>query len=197
MTAARAVPFLSDETWDAIVAAAYPMTPDAEARAALDQCLHDHAGLQRDPQSIRAARDFWRELADLAERLGDMLLEAKLRTPWTIADPDRPQRELRAVRDVQRNAEAHAEGLAIAARVRERRADPAREWLYWRLFGIWSTHFGGELVCSIPPTGGAPYGHLIRFMQAVLEHALDERASPHTIRNAIRREQQRRGVWPL
>jgi len=182
------MPATSDETWDAIAAAAYPVTLDSEARDALDQCLRDYRGLQRDPRRILTMRDLWRKQAQHLKAAGEVASEiSKLSRSFIDCD---------SIREMQERAEAIADGLAMAARVRQGKQDPAREWLYWRLFGIW-TSVGGELVCSTPPKGGKPYGPLISFVATVFERALHEQVSPHTIRNAIKRERQRRGLGSI
>jgi hypothetical protein len=188
----RRAPAFSDEVWREIVKAAAPMTPDDQAPAAMDECIHAYFGLQVDPERLRQSRDRWRKVAKLARELGHELYEVKRRTPWTVPDSDRPQRDLRAVRSVQYHAESQVEGFEMRLHARQGRRDPSRGWLWGRLFGIWTDHFGGRLTVTVPPGGGALTGALVRFFAVVFDRVLDETVSPHTIRDGIRRERKRR-----
>ena len=94
------------------------------------------------------------------------------------------------------------EGYSILVKTYAGRQDPAREWLYWRLMGIWTDTFRGELGSS-KARGRPPYGPLIRFLSTVVGFALEiagELASDlggnpppaDTLRDGIDREKQRR-----
>jgi hypothetical protein len=173
-------PAVSEAAWRAILYAAAPMKPDAQARAALDECIHAYSLLPVDPEKLHADRDQWNKVATLARDLAHELFQIKRRTPWTVHDPERPQRQLRAVIEVQRYAERQVEGRDVLLQARQGRRDPEREWLFQNLFEIWVAHFAGRLTVS-------RRGPLVRFISAVFEHLLGESISPETIRDAARR----------
>jgi hypothetical protein len=189
---ARRAPVLIDARWEAIQAAAAPHVGSDQARADIDEALYAYSGLLRDPEQLAVERERWRRIAKLARALAAELFAVKRQTPWRDDDPDRPMRDLKAARVIEYRAENYAEGLDMMVRSRQGRQDPARAWLYWRLFQIWSECFGGVLAVTVPPDGGPPSGPLVRFVLAVTADVLDPPATPYAIRSAVRRERPRR-----
>ena len=192
MTAVRRLPELTDAQWLDVVAAAAPYAPTAQARAAVEECLRNYRGHQRDPAAVREARERWQRVAKLSRALAHELFEIKRRTPWTTYDPDQPRRSLRAVRVEQYRAETNVETLDRLAHAMRGRSDPATEWFYERLFAIWTDEFGGKFRTTQPVDGSPPIGPLVDFVLAVAQHVMEPLPSPHTIRDAMRREQRRR-----
>jgi hypothetical protein len=185
----RHPPAISDEHWQRIVDAAAPYVADDKARLELDQCLHEYSHLPIDPVRLEHERGQVHQIAELAASLARLLFRRKRIEPWSDHDPDRPARHLREVTDIRYRYEILATGYAIMARAREGRQNPEREWLYWRLFGIWTKHFGGRLGISYK---SRPRGPLIRFVLVVTEDLLDPPPSGFEVRNAVNRERRRR-----
>jgi hypothetical protein len=185
----RRAPAFPDEVWQAIVDAAAPRTPDDQAHAALNDCIHNYFMRRVDPEELRRGRDRWSKVAELARALGRELYEIKRRTPWTEDDPERPLRDLRAVKAVQFHAETQTENYAPL--LRGRRSDAAREWLWQSLLRIWTDNFGGKLSVT-KPRRRAPTGPLVRFVATVFEHVFDQKISPYTVQDVVRRESERR-----
>jgi hypothetical protein len=184
----RRAPAFPDEVWQAIVDAAAPRTPDDQAHAALNDCIIDYFGLRKDRKTLHRGHDLWSETARLTGELGRKLWEIKR---WTAYDSERLRRDMRTVISLQFHAEAQTEGLDVLLRARQGRRDPAREWLWWRLLAIWTDHFGGK-VSVTKPRHGVPNGPLVRFITTVFERVLDEKISPHTLQDVVRRESERR-----
>ena len=183
-----APPILTEDHWQAILKAVAPLSAAVDidrARRDLEDCLRDYAGLRREPEDLKAAREEWRQidklLADLAARYHRL----------------KRQRDLLALEPLQKWAKAVVEAYDMRLRARQGRRDPARDWLVERLFDIWVDCFGGKLAVTTPPVGGPPRGPLVRFIPAVLtpltpalwEHDLP---SPGTIRKLVRQERRRR-----
>jgi len=185
-----APPILTEDHWQAILKAVAPLSAAVDidrARRDLEDCLRDYAGLRRSPKDLKAARKEWRQidkqLANLAARYHRL----------------KRQRDLLALEPLQKWAKAVIEAYDMRLRARQARRDPAREWLFGRLFEIWTNSFGGKLAVTTPPGGGPPRGPLVRFVLAVLtpltptlwEHDLP---TPHAIRKLARQEQRRRAA---
>jgi hypothetical protein len=178
---ARRAPVFPDAAWKAVVTAATPMKPDAQARKALYECIATYL-TPLDLEQLHRTAAMWRDVHESARELSNKLLEIRRRIP-DVDDPERPLRQLRAVKEVQFHAEKQLEGY----RLLERGHDPTREWLWSRLFAIWIDHFGGKLT-----VGRA--GPLARFVAAVFEQGLGEKMKVETFRDAARRERERRRI---
>lgn len=190
MAQKRAAPILTEDHWQAILKAAAPLSAAADtdrARRELESCLRDYAGLRREPEDLKAAREEWRQidklLADLAARYHRL----------------KRQRDLLALEPLQKWAKAVVEAYDMRLRARQGRRDPARDWLVERLFDIWVDCFGGKLAVTTPPSGGQPRGPLIRFIHAVLTPLTltlweDDLPPPGTIRRLARQHQRRRAA---
>ena len=190
MAQKRAAPILTEDHWQAILKAAAPLSAAADtdrARRELVSCLRDYAGLRREPEDLKAAREEWRQidklLADLAARYHRL----------------KRQRDLLALEPLQKWAKAVVEAYDMRLRARQGRRDPARDWLIERLFDIWTDCFGAKLAVTTPPSGGQPRGPLIRFIHAVLTPLTltlweDDLPPPGTIRRLARQHQRRRAA---
>src|SRR5262245_48383667 len=159
--------------------------PDEQAYAALDDCIHKYSMLPVDTEKLKRDRERWSKVAGLARELGRQLYEIKRRTPWTAHDPERPLRDLRVVKSLQFHAETQIEEYDLLVRAHQGQQDLARKWLWWRLLAIWTDHFGGRLSEGVS-------GPLVRFITSVFEHVLDEKISPHTIRENVRGRKRKR-----
>jgi hypothetical protein len=187
----RRAPAFPDEVWQAIVSGAAPRTPDDQAHAALNDCIHNYSMLAVGTEELKRARERSSKVAELARELANELYEIKRRTPWTAHDPERPLRDLRAVKLVQLHAEAQTEEYDLLVRAHQGQRDPAREWLWRRLLAIWTDHFDGKLSVT-KPRHRPPRGPLVRFIAAVFERVLDEKISPYTVQGVVDREVERR-----
>ena len=194
-----APPILTEDHWQAILTAAAPLSAAADlerARQEIEYCLYDYAGLlHRSPKELAAARKDWQRIDRLLTELERLYYRFHHLTPLTI---HWPLRNLRALRPLRRQASAFVEAYDMRVRARQGRRDPARAWLFERLFAIWTDCSDGKLAVTTPPGGGPPRGPLIRFILAVLtpltltlwEHDLP---TPDAIRKLARdREEQRR-----
>ena len=82
-----APPILTEDHWQAILKAAAPLSAAADldrARRELDDCLRDYAGLRREPEDLKAAREEWRQADKLLTDLAHLYYRIKRRTPWTV-----------------------------------------------------------------------------------------------------------------
>jgi hypothetical protein len=179
------LPPYDDETWQAIIKAARPYTPDEGARAALNEILYRYDKFQvLDPKQIKEARAAWEAVAANANRAADEAM--RIRDAWPGAVwSDEDQAALLALRQAQRQADHRTEGLNRSLASQKGQGKPDREWLLSQLIGIWQRHFGGHVRISVN-NKGVPGGPLIRFISAVT-HALAEPVNPHTFRTEIRR----------
>jgi hypothetical protein len=182
--ARRLVPILTDARWQSIEAAAAPYVGSDRARVTVEECLHDYGHLPLDRAQLHIKREGSRRIVDLTRDLATELLAVKRAEPWSDYDPNRPMRDLRAVRIIQYRYETRLEGLDMLATLIKGRRDPPRQWLYWRLLQIWVECFGGPLTVSTPPIGGAPYGPLVHFVMTVTADVLDPPATAHAIKYA-------------
>jgi hypothetical protein len=204
--APRRAPILTEDHWQAILEAAAPLSSAVEvehARRELEDCLYDYHGLRQvSVPDLLAARKRWRRIDRLLRDLAHEYYEIKRRTPWTVHDPERPQRNILALSPLRQHAAAAVEGYDMRLRARQGKQDPAREWLFGRLFEIWTDCFHGKLAVSTP-AHGSPRGPLIRFIRAVLAPLTlslweGERPSPETIRKlarGARRARKRQGSF--
>jgi hypothetical protein len=71
---------------------------------------------------------------------------------------------------------------------RKGRRDPVRDFLYWRLFQIWTDAFRGKVGASTTATGGP----LVRFIRAAAA-LVGETPSVPAVRAIIKTERRRRG----
>jgi hypothetical protein len=191
---AKRPPAIPDEAWQLIVKAAAPHKHDEHARAALDDCIWTYSVTVKDAFDLRQLkydRDLWRKAATQGREHLRALYKIKRRTLRTVPDPERPQRDIDAVKSVLGHTETDLKKLEKELRAHQRRQDPAREFRWRGLCAVWTNHFAGELGTSVA-RHRPPYGPVVRFITAVFEHALNEPISPHTIRDAVRREQTRR-----
>jgi hypothetical protein len=106
--------------------------------------------------------------------------------------------ELPALREALRYADAAVAAYGTLGKVRQRRGDPARDWLYDAALAIWQ-RLGGALKYTRGSYGrAAPSGPLIEFMFAALIPVMGDAApGAEALRKRIRtlkRQQQRRGV---
>ena len=179
-------PELIEAQWLAIVRAAAPVVPPREQ---IEACLRDYRALAS--WHVRFEdRDRWQRIAELSDALADELFEVKRRTPWTVDDPDPPQSDLKAAREIQYRAEKHIKGFAARLRSQQGQRNEARERLYMKLFAIWCS-VGGKLTMTTPRKG-PPRGPLIDFMLAVTGLVMDPPPTAASIRTALRREKRRR-----
>src|SRR5262249_31943200 len=89
-------------------------------------------------------------------------------------------------------ARSWLEGLDMLVGGHAGRRDVAKEWLYWRVLGIWTDCLGGKLVTS-NARGRAPYGPLVRVFRAIVKALLGNKApGPHAIRSIVKQEKRRR-----
>jgi hypothetical protein len=177
-------PELIEAQWLAIVRAAAPLVPPKEQIVA---CLRDYRALAS--RHVRVEdRDRWQRIAELSDALGDELFEMKRRTPWTVDDPDHPQSDLKAVREIQYRAEKNVKGFAARLRSQQSHGDKARERLYMKMFAIWCS-VGGKLTMTTSRKG-PPRGPLIDFMLTVTGLVMDPPPTAASIRTALRREQR-------
>jgi hypothetical protein len=149
-------------------------------------------------QNLSAERKLWQQVDKLLTDLADIYYQLKCRTPWTVADPEWPQRNLLALKPLRQQAEARVKEYDARLRARQARRDPAREWLFGRLFEIWTDCFDGKLAVTTR-RGRPPSGPLVRFIFAILKPltlTLWERElpSPETIRDRVRQERRRRAA---
>jgi len=199
----RAAPILTEDHWQAILKAAAPLSAAADtdrARRELESCLRDYAGLcQASEGDLLAARKEWQQIEKLLTDLAHRYYLLKRRTPWTVHDPEWPQRNILALKPLRQQAKANVEAYDVRVRARRARRDPARDWLVERLFDIWVDCFGAKLAVTTPPSGGQPRGPLIRFIHAVLTPLTltlweDDLPPPGTIRRLARQHQRRRAA---
>ena len=198
--APRRAPILTEDHWQAILEAAAPLSSavDVEhARRELEDCLHDFNGMRQVSVSdLLAARKRWRRIDRLLADLAHEYYEIKRRTPWTVHDPEWPQRNILALKPLRQYAAAAVEAYDVRLSARQGRRDPAREWLFARLFKIWTDCFHGKLAVSTPARG-SPRGPLMRFILAVLAPLTltlweGDLPSPETIRKLARNARRAR-----
>jgi hypothetical protein len=204
--APRRAPILTEDHWRAILEAAAPLSSavDVEhARRELEDCLYDFDFLRQvSAPKLSAARKRWQRIDKLLAELAHEYYVIKRGTPWTAHDPEWPQRNILALKPLRQYAAAAVEGYDVRLGARQGRRDPAREWLFARLFEIWTDCFHGKLAVSTPARG-SPRGPLIRFILAVLRPLTltlweGDLPSPETIRRLVRsarRARKRRGSF--
>jgi hypothetical protein len=180
---------LTDAAWIEICEAAR-LIPDADARAQMSALLFG--------EYPAFAYDRKRVLADLrrAKRMLTRLaaFEADYRTRFT-GDDIKTEADLWWIGMLRRRPEAMWLACRATRRANPRRKSMQREWLYHRLCGIWLDCFHGrDLTVSVPSTGGAPRGPLIKFMLAAMKQVMPRRAlpKPESVRDAIYRERDER-----
>jgi hypothetical protein len=218
-----APPIISEEHWQAILQAAAPLSTAADierARREMEDCLRDFDRLRQPPEillmrpkkpkeewqgvnklltkNLSAMRKEWQQIDKLLTALADRYYQLKRRTPWTVDDPEWPQRNLLALKPLRQQAEAMVKDYDARLRARQARRDPARERLFRRLFEIWTACFDGKLAVTIS-RGKPPSGPLIHFILAVLTPLTltlweGKLPSPDTIRDLARQEQRRRAA---
>jgi hypothetical protein len=114
-----------------------------------------------------------------------------------VHDPEWPQRNILALKPLRQYAATAVEAYNARLSARQGKRDPAREWLFGRLFEIWTDCFRGKLAVSTPPRGSRR-GPLVRFIRAVLTPLTlilweGELPSPETIRVLARRARRGKG----
>ena len=200
------LPVLTDEQWSAVLAAAEPQTPSdpVQARIEVEECLTDFIGLCHfNAADLKWWREKWQRVDELADELGRTLHEIKRRSPW--GSFSQVQRDIVSLKPLRERAPALVEGFAMTVHAWAGKQNPIREWLYWRLMGVWTSAFHGRLVIATS-SAGVPGGPLVRFLCTATEFGLElagEHLAPRLIkggplsvdavRDAIRRERRRRG----
>ena len=200
-----APPIITEEHWQAILQAAAPLSAAADverARREMEDCLREFDVLRQPPEILlmkpKKPKEEWQGVNKLLTALADRYYQLKRRTPWTVDDPEWPQRNLLALKPLRQQAEAMVKDYDARLRARQARRDPARERLFRRLFEIWTACFDGKLAVTIS-RGKPPSGPLIRFILAVLTPLTltlweGKLPSPDTIRDLARQEQRRRAA---
>jgi hypothetical protein len=146
-------------------------------------------------QNLSALRKEWQQVDKRLTELADIYRWLKRITPWTVPDPEWPQRNLLALKPLRQQAEAMVKEYDARLRALQARRNPAREWLFGRLFQIWTDCFDGKLAVTTS-RGKPPSGPLVRFVRAVLTPltlTLWEHDLPN-IRDRVRQERRRRAA---
>jgi hypothetical protein len=184
---------LSDKAWAAILAAAKPHSPDAEARAALSKALfEDYPGFTYD-------RERWAKTAERAERMLKHLDAFTVDYCAEFAPTDDAVRtndvKIRIKPDLwclEGLRSRPAAALHVARKLQDansRRQNEQRAMLYHWLCGVWLYHFGGRLTYD-RSSGGEPGGPLVEFILAAMRQVMPEDALPsrEAVRDNIDRE---------
>jgi hypothetical protein len=172
-------PVLSDEGWQAFREAVGKLPERAdlkEARRRLESCIAEYHGLSL-PRSKVAKLKGQRERFERYRKTAVELRGALIAERWFFFD-----KGLEALCACLKGA---AEGRGMLARAHKGKSDPAIDWLYWRLFQIWTDHLGGTLGTSKDTKTGGP---LIRFICAAF--ALVGKAPPRKSTIAKRAENE-------
>lgn len=202
----RRLPVLTEEQWRAILVAAAPvMPPDLkQARIEVEECLDGFLGVcSLNAADLKRWRKLWQRIDKLVDELGRALRQIPRRSPW--GDYAQVQQDIASLNPLRERAHVHVEGFTISVRGWAGKQDPVREWLYWRLMGVWTNTFRGQLaLATSTSSSAAPGSPLIRFLHKATEVALEiagEHLAPnlggdppnvHALRDAVRRERRRR-----
>jgi hypothetical protein len=169
----------------------------AEAWAELEEVLAGFCRLRSRRQGIKEDRRRWRHIGDLVVKLAEELRQLR-RRPWSDSDPQwpdrglRPDRVLDALREVHQEAENRGAYYATQAAFGGRQ-NPHRGFLHEGVLRVWTERLGGGLRFSNSPSGGSPYGPLIRFFIACVAPVMgDETPQPSGVAEIIDRERRRR-----
>jgi hypothetical protein len=150
-------------------------------------CIWNFRQLPVSRKKLLAARAEFRRIDALLGRLIRSFEAAHRQTSGAlllIALPD--------LEKLRKRVRAWIEGFDMLARSGAGQRDVAKEWLYWRVLGIWTDCFSGKLVTSTAP-GRAPYGPLVRFFDAIVRPLLGDKApGPYAIRSIVKQERRRR-----
>ena len=76
----RRAPAFPDEVWQAIAGAVAPRTPDDQAHAALNDCIHNYSMMAVDTEELKRARERSSKVAELARELANELMNKKAHT---------------------------------------------------------------------------------------------------------------------
>jgi hypothetical protein len=180
---------LSDQAWADICAAAGRMPgSEAEARAELSAILFDeYPAFRYDRKRVAAAY----VRAVRMEKHLDAFAAAH-QAQFRSADEIKTERDRFYIQRLRWRVLSVKLAARAIRRANARHSSTQREWLYYRLCGVWLDHFGAALTYSVPPLGGPPYGPLMAFVHAAFEQLGGDIPSPETVRDAIDRERSAR-----
>jgi hypothetical protein len=182
----KPAPVLSDEGWQAIREAVGTLPGGAdlkEARRRLESSIAEYHGLSL-PRSKVAKLKGQRERFERYRKIAAKLRGTLIAERWLFFD--------KGLETLCACLKGAAEGRGMLARAHKGKSDPAIDWLYWRLFQIWTDHLGGTLGTSKGTKTGGP---LIRFICAAF--ALVGKAPPRksTIAKRAENEAEDRKQW--
>jgi hypothetical protein len=188
--ARRKAPTISDAEWQVISQATGSIPPTADvarARLEIGACRQDYSRLPVSREKLRAAREEFRRIDALWARLIRSYETAYRETSEALLLVDIADAE-----KLRGQARSRLVGLDMLAHGHTGRRDAAKEWLYWRVLGIWTDCLDGKLMTSTARRR-APYGPLVRFFDAIVRPLLGDQApGPDAIRSIVKREKRQR-----
>jgi hypothetical protein len=152
---------LSDSDWHAILEAVGPLLKGVnpkKARREVERALNAYRGFPT-RERLAAARVRWRRYEKLA-----IDLHEGFRWEWRKKHARYNPFWDDALYDIRSHAKSIiADALGVPLAARKGRSDPPRQWLYGRLFEIWTNDLRGNPSASMTATGGP----MVRFIRAV------------------------------
>jgi hypothetical protein len=146
------LPPLTDAEWQAVLTAIGPLPPAADvdrARLEINECIRDFSRLPVARGRLLAAREECHRAEKLLVELIFSFAALYRRTSGQLLLVD-----VTTARKLRKRVRGRIEGFDMLIRANTGRQDSARDWLYWRLLGIWTDALSGKLATSKPPGGG-------------------------------------------
>jgi hypothetical protein len=184
---------ISDEDWHAICATAkrVKLTPDADARPAIEACLAEYPAFAYDAEHVEALWKNGRRMVEHCDALADLFAQGPV-----PADAIGQECNFWCIERLRRSALMMVLACQANRRANKGHHDVQQEMLVSRLCGIWLNNFNAG---RLGTTRGGP---LSRFLLAVMRLVVPEQRlpGPEALRGAIMRERDEREAelqWKL